>query len=290
MKLAVFFEEFYEVFKDAFSLFTHPLFYVQGRPMTLLGILLAIILLFGSYWLSRLIQYVLRERVLFRLDKGAVFAIIKIVHYTFMVLIFFLVLGFVGINLSSVAVLLGFLGIGIGFGLQNIVANFIAGLVLLIERPVKIGDRVTVGAHNGDVTNISLRATTIRTRDNIAIIVPNSSLLSNDVINWSHGDPRVRVHVRVPVSYHADVKKVTELLLQIAKESETILEVPSAKVWFVEFGESALIFELLVWIRSAGERRQLISDLNYRIREAFITHQIEIPFPQRVIHLQKEAA
>lgn len=158
------------------------------------------------YMLSRLLQTLLRNKILahFRIDQGTQFTMARISHYLVMVIGLIVAFQFIGIDLSGLAVIVGLLSVGIGFGLQNITSNFIAGIILLFERPIKIGDRVTVGRTEGDVVAINMRSTTIRSLNNIAIIVPNSEFISSQVINWSHGDPKVRLVVEVGVSYNSD--------------------------------------------------------------------------------------
>ena len=187
---------------------------------------------------------------------------------------------------ASVWVVAGALGVGIGFGLQNIVANFVAGLVLLFERPIEVGDRVTVQDVEGNVRDINFRATTVLTTDNITVIVPNSQFLNNPVTNWSHGDPRVRIHVPVGVAYGSDVEKVTRSLLGVAAATEGVLKDPAPSVFFRDFGDSSLDFELLVWIDQPARHIQIRSRINYAIDAAFRKEGIEIPFPQRDMHVR----
>jgi small-conductance mechanosensitive channel len=171
--------------------------------------------------------------------------------------------------------------------LQNIANNFVSGIIILFERPIKIGDRIEVGHVNGDVVHIAARSTTVRTNDNIAIIIPNSSFISSNVINWSHGDYKVRFRVPVGVAYGSDVRQVEKLLLEVAKENENILQEPAPGVRFLGFGENALEFELRVWSSRLLHRKGLlVSQINFGIYEKFKQHQIEMPFPQRVLHLK----
>jgi small-conductance mechanosensitive channel len=191
----------------------------------------------------------------------------------------------IGINLTGLAFFIGILSVGIGFGLQNIANNFVSGLILLFERPIKPGDMVSVGDTEGRVQEIQMRATTVLTRDNVTIIVPNSQLVSEKVINWSHKDPKVRIHIPIGVAYGSDVQLVTELLLKVAKGHPQVMDEPPPNVWFVDFGDSSLNFELLVWINNPILRKQIQSDLNYAIDAVFRQHNVTIPFPQRDLHL-----
>jgi small-conductance mechanosensitive channel len=190
-----------------------------------------------------------------------------------------------GVNLSSLAVVAGAFGLGIGFGLQNVVANFVSGIVLLAERPIEIGDRVEVDGVAGRVTRISLRATTIVTNDNISIIVPNLHLTSNPVTNWSHGGPRVRIRVPIGVAYGTDPNRLRDVLLRVVGSHPDVLKDPAPTVYFDSFGDSALNFELAVWTDTMTQSpRRFRSDLNFLIERALREHAIEIPFPQRVVH------
>jgi small-conductance mechanosensitive channel len=177
--------------------------------------------------------------------------------------------------------------VGIGFGLQTIASNFISGIIILLERPIKVGDRVEVGNIDGQVVAIGARATTVITNDNIAVIVPNSYFISEPVINWTQNDPRVRFKIPVGVAYGSDLRLVAQLLLQVARENPDVLDDPVPVVRLMAFGDSAVEFELRVWSTSLVHKRgKLISDLNFAIYEIFQQHGIEIPFPQREVHVR----
>ncbi len=180
----------------------------------------------------------------------------------------------------------GFLGVGIGLGLQNITSNFTAGLLLLIERPVAVGDFVNVEGQIGRVTDINMRATRIRTQDNIVIIVPNSKFVDNPVINWSIEDQRVRLHNPVGVAYGSDIQKVTEALMAVAVNHPDVLNSPEPEVRFLGFGNSSLDFDLLYWIDEPRTQFRVQSQINYQIDDAFRREGITIPFPQRDLHLK----
>jgi small-conductance mechanosensitive channel len=198
-----------------------------------------------------------------------------------------------GINLTTLNVIAGAVGIGVGFGLQTIAANFISGLILLVGRPIKVGDRIVVGGEGGegiegDVMEIGARATTVLTNDNIAVIVPNTNFVEQTVVNWSHNDRRVRFKIPVQVAYGTDVRKAEQLLVDVAKADSNVLESPAPAVRFLEFGDSGLKLELRAWSTSLIHRKGLlISNLNFAIYDAFNEHGIEIPFPQRVVHLRQ---
>jgi potassium-dependent mechanosensitive channel len=194
-----------------------------------------------------------------------------------------------GVDLSSLAFLGGALGIGIGFGLQTIANNFVSGIVIGLERPIKPGDYVKVGDLVGTVARIGARCTEIRTVDRISILVPNSTLLEHEVVNWSHGDPVSRLHVPVGLAYDSDVRLVRSVLLEAARSHPEVLAQPRPDVQLRGFGDSTLDFDLLVWTRDPRGQSKLISDLYYRIERALRRHGIEIPFPQRDVELRAPA-
>ncbi|MCI0624765.1 MAG: mechanosensitive ion channel [Acidobacteria bacterium] len=239
--------------------------------------------------LARTSRQVLLKQILSKtpLDLGIQHAVATFTQYMVLAFGFLVGLPTVGVNLSALSFLAGAVGVGVGFGLQNITNNFISGIIILFERPIKIGDRIEVGDVNGDVVHIAARSTTVRTNDNIAIIIPNSSFISSNVINWSHGDSKVRFRVPVQVAYDSDVRLVERLLLEVARDNENVLEDPPPRVIFKEFGDSALKFELRVWSSRLLHRRGvLISQLNFAIFEKFKEQSIQIPYPQRDLHLK----
>lgn len=191
------------------------------------------------------------------------------------------------IDLTMLGLVAGGVGVGVGFGLQNIANNLISGFFILFERPIKVGDRIEVGEVHGHVVHIAARATTVRTNDNIDIIIPNSSFTSFNVINWSHGDQRVRFRIPVSVAYGSDARQVERLLLEVAEENENVLKEPSPRVVFWAFGDSALEFQLRVWTTRMLHRRGVFfGQLNLAIYEKFQEHGVRIPFPQRDLHLK----
>ncbi|WP_252936016.1 mechanosensitive ion channel family protein [Roseivirga pacifica] len=191
------------------------------------------------------------------------------------------------INLGSLNVLAGALGVGLGFGLQNIANNFVSGLIILFERPIKVGDRIEVGNVSGDVVKVSSRATTVNTNDNISIIIPNSEFISKQVINWSHNDRNIRFHIPVGVSYNEDPAQIKKLLMEVAEKHPDVLKRPKPDVLFTEYADSSLNFDLMVWTSSYISKPIVLkSQLYYLIFEKFKEHNIEIPFPQRDLHIK----
>ncbi|MEO1574996.1 MAG: mechanosensitive ion channel domain-containing protein, partial [Pseudomonadota bacterium] len=194
-----------------------------------------------------------------------------------------------GVNLRGFAIVLGALGVGIGFGLQNIVNNFVSGLILLFERPIKSGDFVSVGDVEGIVKRIRIRSTEIESLDRRNIIVPNSELIATQVTNWVLHDPFGRLTLNIGVAYGSDTERVRDLLESVATEHPEVITkgpAPPPRALFMGFGDSALDFELRVWIRNIEKRFGVTSDLNFAIDRAFRDHAIEIPFPQRDLHLR----
>jgi small-conductance mechanosensitive channel len=275
---------------EIFGIFTKPLFQLGQTWVSLATMVQFVVIVLLVVLVSRVVRRVLRRRVLARtkLDLGIQYAIARIVSYIVLVLGLLIGLETLGVNLSSLAVIAGALGVGIGFGLQNIVSNFVSGLILLTERPIQIGARVDVGGTMGDVIRIGARSTTIVTNDNITIIVPNSEFISGRVINWSIGDPKVRFRVPVGVSYSSDPHLVEKLLLEVADSNPHVLKSPAPSVRFVEFADSSLNFELRAWsVDMVNRPGALRSELNFAIWDKFKQHGIEIPFPQRDLHLKE---
>ncbi len=191
-----------------------------------------------------------------------------------------------GVDVRALAIAASVLGVGIGFGLQNIANNFVSGLLINLERPVRPGDYVNVGSFEGSVVRVGGRSTTVRTIDGVLILIPNSKFLETEVVNWSLGDPRSRIHVSVGVAYGSDPARVRRALLEVARAHPEVEADPRPQVQLAGFGESSLDFELLVWTRDARNRNRLASDLNFRVVESLGRCGITIPFPQRDLHLR----
>lgn len=267
----------------------HPLFSIGQSHITLFGVAGFVLLLLLVLLTERLFRRFVLQRMLqhTQLDASLRFGIERITGYLYIALGIYISLQIVGIDLSSLAVLAGALGVGLGFGLQNIFSNFMSGLIILAERPIAIGDRVEVGSVAGQVSRISLRSTTVVTNDNISIIVPNSQFISEKVINWSHGDPKVQFRLPVGVAYGTDTDQLKAALLAVAAENPKVLTDPAPRVYFLGFGDSSLDFELGIWTREmVRSPRQLRSDLNFAIERKLRKVGIEIPFPQRDLHVR----
>lgn len=225
---------------------TAPVFELGDNIFTIQSFskfLLLIVLVFVG---ERLFQRHVMIRVLRRthLSVSMQFALARIVGYVVITIGLYISLKLVGIDLSSLAIIAGAVGVGIGFGLQNIVSNFVSGIIILAERPIAIGDRVEVNGITGQVLHIRLRSTVIVTNDNISVIVPNSNFISNPVVNWSYGDLKVRINLPVGVAYGTDPEKVRQLLTEVGLAHRAVLREPPPSVFFIGFGESSLDFEL----------------------------------------------
>ena len=271
--------------------FTRPLFRLGHAPVSMESLVGFVVMVALAVLFSRLVRRTLRTRVLARskMDVGLQYAIGRIAGYVVLVLGLAVGLDTVGVNLSSLAVVAGALSVGIGFGLQNVVNNFVSGLIILAERPIQIGDRVDLGGGTiGKVSEIGARSTKVITGDNIVIIVPNSDFVSNRVINWTHSDPRVRIRLPVGVAYGTDPRLVERLLMEIAASQKDVLKAPAPAVHFLGFGDNALNFELLVWWGQGAQSPEVLqSQLNFAIWDKFKEHKIEIPFPQRDLHVKE---
>lgn len=287
------FEEFFfelkRFFLEVINFFTVSFFRLGGIEFSLWSLFQLIASLVILIYVSGKINRILVDKILvrYRLDIGIRQSIGTIVRYIILTLGLYIIIQSAGIDLSAIGILAGALGVGIGFGLQNITNNFISGLIILFERPIKVGDRIEVGDTNGDVVNISARATTIITNDNISIIIPNSEFISSQVINWSHNDRMVRFRFPVGVSYQEDPEKVRQVLMKVMTEQKGVLKNPPPDVWFDEFGDSSLNFNLMVWTSDYVQRPEYLkSQLYYAIFKKFKENNVEIPFPQRDLHIK----
>lgn len=254
-------------------------------------LVLGIIVFFVIYRLSRTAQTLLKRRVLSRvpLDSGLSYTLQRLVHYLLVALgvLFALKIG-VGVDLTSLTVILTALSVGIGLGLKEITSDVAAGFVLLFERPVRVGDRIKLAGDleiEGDVTAIDLRTTKITTNDKLTVIVPNSKLTNEKYINWSYRQQPVRLHIPVGVAYGSDLETVRKALLASAEGVDKVLDDPKPSVRMVNFGDSSLDFELLVWTMQPHTHPQIRSDLNFNIDREFRAANVVIPFPQRDLYL-----
>ena len=248
---------------------------------------------------ARYLRVVLRDKVLpaLQLPVNAEFLFLRFVQLIVITFGVLVAVNLIGFNMNSVLVALGGLSIGIGFGLQNIASNFVSGVIMVFERPIKIDDRVTVGGTYGIVKAINMRSTVVTTPEDIDIIIPNSKFISETVTNLTHDNTRTRIKVSVGVSYESDEDLVKKVLLEVANSHPDIIkemnpdlpDVVPPFVRFIQFGDSSLNFELLAWIPNVMRRLEIISELHFMIRKKFREHGIVIAFPQRDVHFYPAA-
>ncbi len=264
------------------------LFTLKQTKVTPLSILIFILFMALFILLGNIIRRILFNRVFnrFELDQGTKYTFSRVAQYLVVTIGVLISFQFIGIDLSSLAVVFGLLSVGIGFGLQNLTSNFISGLIILFERPISVGDRVIVNDIEGDVTEINIRSTKIRTLNNVSIIVPNSNFVSQEVVNYSFGDPTYRVDIEVGVSYGSDLENVLKVLKEVAEENENVMKNPEPEVHLKEFGESSWNMEVRAWIDQVYMHPRIRNELNRAIVRKFRENGIVIPFPQRDLHVR----
>ena len=278
-----------QVLMLAGSILTRPLFHLGDQGISASFLAGLCVLVAAVVWTAGFARSFIRHQVLGRtgMEVGVQEALATSLSYVFLAVGLLIALELVGIDLSTLAIIAGALSIGIGFGLQNIANNFISGLIILMERPIKVGDRIEIGGTHGRVVRISARSTAVRTNDNIDIIVPNAELISDRVTNWSQKDRRVRFRVPVGVAYGTDVDRALKLMEEAAGQIPEVLASPAPSARFMSFGDSSLDLELRIWtVKRLHRRGAIISDINRAIYYRFLEHGIQIPFPQRDLHIK----
>lgn len=277
-----------EAFKYIWDVLNVTIFEIQKSPVTFLSLILFVVLIVGFSYLGSFTKRMLNQRILPRFisDSGLRYTLSRMAQYVVGIVGLLISFQFLGIDLTGLAVVFGFLSVGIGFGLQNVTSNFISGLIVLFERPISVGDRVEVNGIEGDVKEINIRSTTVQTLQNISIIVPNSEFVSKEVINYSHGDPTYMLIVDVGVSYSSDLDTVLKALHEVADENDNVLSVPEPRVHVRSFGDSSWDMKLLVMIPDVRQRYGVLNELNQAIIRKFAEYDIEIPFPQRDINFR----
>ncbi|NEP09763.1 MAG: mechanosensitive ion channel [Symploca sp. SIO2C1] len=270
------------------TLFTEELFSIRGEEISIRDIIILIVWHLIVIVLTRALKNFLKKRLLvkLRIDEGNREPIATIISYTIGTLGILIVLQANGLDFSSVAVIAGGLGVGIGFGLQDVTKNFVSGFTLLFERTIKVGDFVEFDGLSGYVTTISLRTTLIRTREGGYVVVPNSNIVESKVLNWSYDSYIARIHIPVGVDYGSDPVIVTETLLKSAYMEPAVLYDPAPLVIFRGFGDSSLDFELRVWVNRIDKEPDIKSSLNFIIEYNLRQQRIMIPFPQRDLWLR----
>ncbi len=274
------------------AVFNFTLFTINQTPVTMASLFMFLGVFLGFLLLAKVLTSIVLRRVLirFQVEEGIQYNLERIIRYAVAIVGAIVAFQFIGIDLSGLAVIFGLLSVGVGFGLQNVTSNFVAGLILLFERPITVGDRIEVGDTEGDVVDIKMRSTTIRSIDNISIIVPNSEFIANQVTNWSYGDKKVRLNIEVGVSYNSDLDNVLRSIREVADENRNVLSNPEAAVHLVSFGDSSWNMSLRCWISDPKRHREVRSEINCALVRKFRANGIEIPFPQRDLHLRSAIA
>jgi small-conductance mechanosensitive channel len=276
-----------DFFKSAFYYMRFPLFEVSGSKISIISVVLCICFFIFSIKMSRVAEKMVLSLLEDQeLDSGIKGSISRFTKYLVLMTGSLIALDTVGISLKSLAALGAVLMVGIGFGLQNITQNFISGLIILLERPIKVGDLVDVKGVSGKIVDIGARSTLVHTRDDVAIIVPNSQFISEQVTNESFTGSKVRLHLTVGVSYGSDVEKVKTILEEIGIKNSKVLNSPKPQVFFMEFGNSSLDFDLRVWVEDLWGYDEILSELRFNVVKKFNEQNIEIPFPQRDLHIR----
>jgi small-conductance mechanosensitive channel len=267
----------------------YSFFKIGPLAITPLFLAKAVVFLFLLVTVSHIIQRVVLSRLLghLHISDAQRFALGRFATYFLFLGGLFIGLQSLGVNLNSLVVFGGAVGVGVGLGLQNVVSNFVAGLILLIEQPIRMGDRVQTADTLGDVIKIAARSTWIRTNDNVIIIVPNNTFINNAVTNWTANDPNVRVSLPVGVGYGSDPEQVRSLLLAAARENADVLDEPKPDVIFTDYGDNSINFQLRVWTSQRAHTPLVLkSELYFALFKTFKEHGIELPFPQRDLHLR----
>jgi small-conductance mechanosensitive channel len=281
IEAAVLWREWIEVFAAVWDFINKK--FTLGRIVVsisslAIGVLVFVFTLAFARYSSNFVEKRLRPRS--HIDAGLRYTICRLTRYCVVTIGLLVTLrAAFQVDLTSLAVIFTALSVGIGFGLQYLAADIASGFILLFERPIRVGDRITIGEDEGDVESINLRTTVVSTNDRIAIIIPNSKLVSQRVINWSYADPRARISIPIGVADDSDVDHVTKTLVEAAQGVEFVLKDPPPRVQFMKFGDYTLDFRLLVWTNQPRRHPQIRSDINYRIYKLFNERKIRIPHP-----------
>lgn len=259
----------------------------EGRAATTVAhVLAAMLSVIVAWWVSRALRSFLNARVYpayAGIDRGGRAAVNTVLHYFLVLLGLYFALFALHVPLGALTVVLGTLGLGVGLGLQPLFTNFISGLMILFERHVRVGDLIMVNNELGEVVGVSMRSTTIKTPDGVELVIPNSDLITHNVVNWTLQDTRLRGHVPVGVAYGSDVELVRKLLLDIVNRHPLVLRYPPPEIWFTAFGDNSLDFEIAAWFENSSTRWSFTSSVRYEITRVFKEHGIDIPFPQRTL-------
>jgi small-conductance mechanosensitive channel len=261
-----------------------------GSKITFEALFQALLFFLCATYIVRRFKHILENFLLAKLkmNTGIKHTVVTLINYGIWIFIALMTLSILGIQLKNLAILFGALSVGIGFGLQNIVNNFVSGIIILFERPIKEGDWVVINGQEGIVRHVRIRATELETFDNASILIPNADILSGQVINWTHANLNGRVVVPLSVAYGSDLEKVNDVLLAVAKADSRLLSDPAPYVWFTKFADSGIELELRGVTGNVISKGAIRSDLMIAITKAFEKEGIEIPFPQQVVYLKND--
>ena len=284
------FRVFRPIYGAVRSILVHPLSF-GNISLTLGNVLLFAFAVYLAFWVAKTVRYVLRDEVLpkMSLPRGVGNSVSSLTYYALVFVGLMVALAAAGFEMSQFAIIVGALGVGIGFGLQNVVNNFVSGLILMFERPIQPGDVVEITGTSGKVREIGMRATTLKTFEGADVVVPNGTLLSEKLINWTLIDMDRRVDVNLGVAYGSNPRQVMALLMEVTKSTPGVAVEPAPAVVFVGFGPSTLDFGIRAWTHQFGDWVDIRSELSVRVYEALDAAGIEIPFPQQVVHLRPQA-
>lgn len=278
---------FNEVYSTFISWINYPLFVLRDHQISIKSIIILFALLWGFSWLSKWIERFIHKTLMYKdIDPGIKGSIERFSRYLVLIIGVLISLSSIGIKLNTLTTFGGVLLVGISFGLQNITQNFMSGIIMLLERPIKKGDIVQVGDTSGRVLDIKARSTLILTRDDVVIIVPNSAFITEQVVNDSFSGDKLRLHIDIGVAYGSDVDKVTEVLMAVANSHEKVLKSPPPTVVLKNFADSSLNFTLRIWTNELWFFDLVLSELRYEIVRQFRANEITIPFPQRDLHVR----
>ena len=275
--------------KKAINIWKFKLWSIDGHPITVKELVSSLLIILLGFLIIKFITWLVRKRLkaTTRINENTASIIQKIVYYFLIVFVILFALRILNIPLTAFTFLGGALAIGVGFGTQTLMNNFISGFILLAERPIRVGDLIELDGSRATVEEVGARCTRVKTADNIHILVPNSKFLEQDIINWTLSDKKIRVKITVGVLYGSPVREVERLLLDSAKKHGDVHKNPEPYVRFSDFGDNALIFNLYFWVsmNNIFERLRISSDIRFSIDESFRSAGIVIAFPQRDLHL-----
>jgi small-conductance mechanosensitive channel len=274
---------------DTRLVLTQTLFHVGEQPVRVFFLIKTSLYLVFLSVLSRIARRLIRKFVHpnAHFDEHREYILSRAVSFSIYTLGILIGIHVERINVSTLYLVGGTLGVGIGFGLQSLVGNFVAGLILLIERPIRLGDRIDFGDRTGEVVRVGIRSSWIRTYDNAIVIIPNSEFVSKQILNWTASDPKIRISIPVSVAYGTDSEQVIQILLGVAHENSNVMQEPTPGVILIEFGASSITFALRIWtLLKADHVPQLKSDIFLAVQKCFSENKIQMPFPQMDVHVK----